>query len=69
MRPYMDLSLTYIYKNQIDIQSLIDIQSSNPCPISTSQTPVAQIDVLFSNSQIYGRVLLFQIDVSDITDV
>jgi hypothetical protein len=69
MRPYMDLSLTYIYKNQIDIQSLIDIQSSNPCPISTSQTSVAQIDVLFSNSQIYGRVLLFQIDVSDITDV
>ena len=69
MRPYMDLSLTYIYKNQIDIQSLIDIQSSNPCPISTSQTSVAQIDVLFSNPQIYGRVLLFQIDVSDITDV
>jgi hypothetical protein len=42
------------------------LKSWNPCPISTSQTSVAPIDVLFSNSQIYGRVLVFQIDVSDI---
>jgi len=28
----------YICKTQIDVQSLIDIKSSNPCPISTLQT-------------------------------
>ena len=44
--------LEYICKTQIDVQSLIDVQSSNPCPISTSQKSVPQIYVLFSNSQI-----------------
>jgi hypothetical protein len=53
-----------INNTQIDIQPLIDVQSSNPCLISTSQTSVPQIYVLFqilklvSNSQIY---VLFQI--------
>jgi hypothetical protein len=39
--------LEYICKTQIDVQSLIDVQSSNPCPISMSQTsvPFFQIDV------------------------
>ena len=41
-----------ICKTHIDVQPLIDVQSSNPCPISTSQTSVPQIYVLFSNSQI-----------------
>ena len=41
----------YICKTQIDIQLLIKIQSSNPCPISISQTSVPHIFVLFSNSQ------------------
>ena len=37
----------HIYVTQIDVQSLIDVQSSNPCPISMSQTsvPFFQIDV------------------------
>ena len=35
-------------KTQIDVQPLIDIQSSNSCLISTSQTSVPQIYVLFS---------------------
>jgi len=42
----------YKCKTQIDVQPLIDVQSSNPCLISTSQTSVPQIYVLFSNSQI-----------------
>ena len=37
----------HIYVTQIDVQSLIDVQSSNPCPISMSQTSVPQIYVLF----------------------
>jgi len=37
---------------KIDVQPLIDVQSSNQCSISTSQTSVPQIYVLFSNSQI-----------------
>jgi hypothetical protein len=37
----------YICKTQINIQSLIDVQSSNPCPIPTSQTSVPQIYVPF----------------------
>jgi hypothetical protein len=41
-----------ICKTQIDVRPLIDIQSSNPCPISTSQTYEPQIYVSFSNSQI-----------------
>jgi hypothetical protein len=47
----------------------IDVQSSNPCPISTSQTSVAQINVLFSNSQMYGWFSIFQNDVNDVTDL
>ena len=43
---------------QIDVEPLIDIQSSNPCPIFMSQTSVLQNYVLFSNSQIY---VLYQI--------
>ncbi len=39
-----------ICKTQIDVQFLIDVKSSNPCPISTSQT--SQVYVLFSNSQV-----------------
>ena len=42
----------YKCKTWIDIQTLIDIQSSNPCLISMSQTSVPQIYVLFSNFQI-----------------
>ena len=50
-----------ICKTKIDVLSLIDIQSSNICPISKSQTFVPQINVLLfsqilksaSNSQIY----------------
>ena len=42
----------YICKTQIDVQPLIDVQSSNPGPISTSQTSVSPTYVLFSNSQI-----------------
>ena len=37
-----------ICKTQIDVQALIDVQSSNPCPNSTLQTSVPQI----SNSHI-----------------
>ena len=36
----------------MDVQPLIDVQYSNPCSISTSHTPVPQVYVLFSNSQI-----------------
>ena len=43
---------TYICKTQIDVQPLKNVQSSNPCPISMSQTSVPQIYVIFSNSQI-----------------
>ena len=32
---------TLYIKAQIDIQPLIDVQSSNPCPISTSQTSMS----------------------------
>ena len=54
--PYLQFlcSKWYIFKTQINVQPLIDVQSSNPCPISKSQTSVPQIYVLFSNSQIYG---------------
>jgi hypothetical protein len=50
--PYILLSETlifveYICWTQIDVQPLIDVQSSNPCPISTSHTSVPQIYVLF----------------------
>jgi hypothetical protein len=47
----------------------IDVQSSNPCPISTSQTSVPQIYVFLQilisafNSQIYGHFSLSQIDI------
>jgi hypothetical protein len=44
--------LKYICKTQINIQSL------NPCPISTTQISVPQIYVLFSNSEIYGSFSL-----------
>ena len=37
----------YLCKTQIDVQPLVDVQSSNSCPISTSQTSVHQIYVLF----------------------
>ena len=37
----------YICKTQVNVQSLIDVQSSNPCPIPSSQTSVPQIYVLF----------------------
>ena len=52
--PYLQFlcSKWYIFKTQINVQPLIDVQSSNPCPISKSQTSVPQIYVLFSNSQI-----------------
>jgi hypothetical protein len=43
------------------VHPLIDIQSSNPCPIVTSQIYV--LFKLASNSQIYGRFSLSQIDV------
>ena len=56
----------YIGKTQIDVQHQIDVQSSNPYPISTSQAYLPQIFVLFSNSQIYCRFSLSQIDVTDI---
>ena len=46
------LYFLYICYTQIDVQPLIDVQSSNPFPISTSQTSVTQIYVLFSNYQI-----------------
>ena len=44
-------------KTQIDVHPLIDVQSSNSSPISTSQTSVPQIYVLFSNSQIGVPIL------------
>ena len=44
--------LHYICKIQINVQPLIDVQSSSPCLISMSQTSVSQIYVFFSNSQI-----------------
>jgi hypothetical protein len=44
--------LQYICKTQFDVQPLINVQSSNPCPISTSHTSVPQIYVLFSKSKI-----------------
>jgi hypothetical protein len=55
---------TYIYicKTQIDVQPLIDVQSSNLGPISTSQTSVSPTYVLFSNSQIdvqFSNICLF----------
>ena len=59
----------YICKTHNDVQPLIDIQSSNPRPISKSQTSVPQIYVLFqilklaTNSQIHGPFSLSQIDV------
>jgi len=34
------LNLLYICKTRIDAQPLIDLQSLNPCPISTSRTSV-----------------------------
>jgi len=37
--------------------------TSNPCPISTSQTSIPQIHVLISNFQIYGHFSLSQIDI------
>ena len=43
-------------KTEIDVQLLINVQSSNLCPISISQT-VIQIYILFSNSQIGLHVL------------
>jgi hypothetical protein len=46
------LVMSYICKTQIDFQPLIDVQSSNPHPISMSQTSVRLIYVLFSNSRI-----------------
>ena len=59
-----EMVYVYICKIRVDVQPLIDIQSSNSCPISTSRTSVSQIYILFqilksaSNSQIY---VLFQI--------
>jgi hypothetical protein len=48
----------YVWK-QIDVQTLINVQSSNPCPISMSHTSVLfQIIKLASNSQSYGRFSL-----------
>ena len=71
--------ILYICKTQIDVQplSLIDVQSSNPCPISTSETSLPQIYVLFffffffliqilqsaSNSQIFALFTNAQIGV------
>ena len=37
---------------QINVHLLIDVESSNSCPMSTSQTSLLQIYDLFSNSQI-----------------
>jgi len=48
----MYIQFINICKTQIDVQPLIDIQSSNPCLISTSQTTVPQTYALSSNSQI-----------------
>ena len=39
-------------KTQIDVQPLIDVQSSNPCPIFTSETSVLSQIV---KSKIYSR--------------
>jgi hypothetical protein len=51
-------AVKYICKTRIHVQSLIDVQSSNPCSIPTSQTSVPQIYVLFSNYQ-NGAVSVF----------
>jgi hypothetical protein len=62
-------------KNNISLyacKTQIDVQPSDPCLISTTQTSVPQIFVLFqilksaSNSQIYGNFSLSQIEVTDI---
>jgi replication-associated recombination protein RarA len=64
-----------INNTQIDIQPLIDVQSSNPCLISTSQTSVPQIYVLFqilksvSNSQIYVLFQICKLTSNDVTDL
>ena len=52
----------YICKTQIDVQPLIDIQSSNPCLISVIDICTSDL-CPFSNSQIYVRFSLSQIDV------
>ena len=52
---------------QIYVRKQIDVQSSNPCPISMSHTSVIfQIIKLASNSQSYGRFSLSQNDVTDL---
>jgi hypothetical protein len=59
---YLLHDLSDICKTQIDVQPLIEVQSSNPSPISTSQTSVPQIYVIFSNSQIgiqFSNLCLF----------
>ena len=38
-----DVITDMVCKTQINIQPVIDVQSSNPCPISTSQISVPQI--------------------------
>jgi hypothetical protein len=60
---------THIYVRHRSTSTLINVQSSNSCPISISQT-VPQIYILFSDSQIglpcsqiYGRFSLSQINV------
>ena len=61
------LNLQIYVRKQIDVQTLINVQSSNSCPISMSHTSVLfQIIKLVSNSQSYGRFSLSQIDVTDL---
>jgi len=45
-------------KTQINVQPLIDVQSSNPCPIFTSQTSVPQIYVLFFKLSNWHPILI-----------
>jgi len=58
-----------ICKTQIDVQTLIDVQSSNPCPISTSQTSVPQIYVLFQILKPMAVSHFLKSTSNDVTDI
>ena len=63
------LYFLYICKTWINVQPLIDVQSSNPCPNSTSQTSVPQIYVLFQILKSVAVSHFFKSTSNDVTDV
>ena len=62
-------STYYICKTQIDDQSLIDVQSTNPCPISTSQTSVPQIYFPFFKFSNWRPLTSLTYALNDVTPV